>query len=1142
MGCSGWWCFHMAFGAVSRTMATFVAKVPSLVLSKVELVANLVRIVSLWCDRAACLVFSVRQHRFSAVWLACTGIVSVCVLLVPQLCLEVLVVVWCVALSAYVVGAVPCVHPVLMPEWFVLSHLEPGCNVFYLGWLLVLVLAPCVVLCVLIVSFVRRFASLLGVRGVEFSASGTLCASLCLVAVPLPLWGGCFALSRHSLCGRVVVVTIGKSRSPLQQSGGSGLVERRRLVRSGGVASWERGGGGNGVMKALRGSVLPKLVGMLVPFLVVVWGTPGCSIPAVDLPADVTTVEHVATSEKVSPQSGQGVPLEPSGGNAVGCSLRSVTEVFRFLGSCLGCRRWPTALLGVSGRGAVHACAYWACVGPQLGRAAVVCGCVLGCGSLASLYWGGCRRESAAGMLEVWMVVSSAGTSRCSSLTSRRVRDAVLTWLLGVSRGDTWLFLPDLVEVRDVGACVVRLWSHVVALVFRELLCLGGCAPRVFFRIVLLWPDPGCGSWCYSTEHVPIDARPQQFEQPGDPLPQGVPFSQGGPQQQWFPPPPPPVFMEQWWRAMFQGPWQYPQYLPYQKYPQYQPAKSWVHEIERTFETMDCAELDQVKLAVYQLKGSAHEWWRAVKSRVGPEMKQDLLLFSWSWRPGVAVDWLASRLVDVDCMNLAAVSVDAKGSEEWLDDRRTRGVAELREETSRSGAIPVGARGGLGVNREIVGDWGGGGDDPEESTQRMIERIWESLTDIRARMDHQESVPPVAVPLGDGEAVPIAPVPPRVEVPFAAPVPPPPVLIAEEPVMQVEKHLKAKEEDGEVVNSCSRAEVGLRWRSRSRVLPEVCSSSSSLSSFSSHRQVKSRVGPEMKQDLLLFSWSWRPGVAVDWLASRLVDVDCMNLAAVSVDAKGSEEWLDDRRTRGIAELREETSRRGAIPVGARGGLGVNREIVGEFPTEPVTREAHPCPHRLRPVRGRRTRIKYVIGLTGLAEAFRHTLHGEFFPDYTCRERRNQFHELVQGDLIVAQYHQRFVQLLRHVPHVVASDQAHTERFISGLCTELRWAKAGHLCDCLMVAVARATALERECQFLPQKSGGSGRSSPYQHFLGSRGSVSSSSSLGTGGAGLTSKLKKPFTRGGRHQYRQSQPPCQQQEQLVEQSIQQGAEQG
>ncbi|MQM03040.1 hypothetical protein Taro_035814 [Colocasia esculenta] len=85
-------------------------------------------------------------------------------------------------------------------------------------------------------------------------------------------------------------------------------------------------------------------------------------------------------------------------------------------------------------------------------------------------------------------------------------------------------------------------------------------------------------------------------------------------------------------------------------------------------------------------------------------------------------------------------------------------------------------------------DWGGGGDDPEESTQRMIERIWESLTDIRMRMDRQAPVPPVI-----GEAVPVAPVPPqpRVEVPFVAPVPPsPPVIAAEEPVVQVERFLR----------------------------------------------------------------------------------------------------------------------------------------------------------------------------------------------------------------------------------------------------------------------------------------------------------------------------------------------------------------
>ncbi|MQL81507.1 hypothetical protein Taro_013968 [Colocasia esculenta] len=92
-------------------------------------------------------------------------------------------------------------------------------------------------------------------------------------------------------------------------------------------------------------------------------------------------------------------------------------------------------------------------------------------------------------------------------------------------------------------------------------------------------------------------------------------------------------------------------------------------------------------------------------------------------------------------------------------------------------------------------DWGGGADDPEESTQRMIERIWESLTNIQRRMDHQAPVPPVAVPLGDGETVPIVPVlpPPGAEVPFVAPLqppPPPPVLLAEEPVMQVEKYLR----------------------------------------------------------------------------------------------------------------------------------------------------------------------------------------------------------------------------------------------------------------------------------------------------------------------------------------------------------------
>ncbi|MQM13119.1 hypothetical protein Taro_046041 [Colocasia esculenta] len=53
-----------------------------------------------------------------------------------------------------------------------------------------------------------------------------------------------------------------------------------------------------------------------------------------------------------------------------------------------------------------------------------------------------------------------------------------------VPRGDTWLFLPDLVEVLDVGClCSETLVSRGCSDV-PWLLCLGGCVPRVCFRIV----------------------------------------------------------------------------------------------------------------------------------------------------------------------------------------------------------------------------------------------------------------------------------------------------------------------------------------------------------------------------------------------------------------------------------------------------------------------------------------------------------------------------------------------------------------------------------------------------------------------------------------------------------------------------------
>ncbi|MQM01725.1 hypothetical protein Taro_034480 [Colocasia esculenta] len=102
------------------------------------------------------------------------------------------------------------------------------------------------------------------------------------------------------------------------------------------------------------------------------------------------------------------------------------------------------------------------------------------------------------------------------------------------------------------------------------------------------------------------------------------------------------------------------------------------------------------------------------------------------------------------------------GGDDDLSGKRWIGAGFAWELSGGSGLI-----GGFMKKFEIVDsrDWGGGGDDPEENTQLMIERIWESLTDIRARMDQQAPVPPTAVPLV-------------------------PVRVVEEPVMQVEKFLR----------------------------------------------------------------------------------------------------------------------------------------------------------------------------------------------------------------------------------------------------------------------------------------------------------------------------------------------------------------
>ncbi|MQL72371.1 hypothetical protein Taro_004722, partial [Colocasia esculenta] len=205
------------------------------------------------------------------------------------------------------------------------------------------------------------------------------------------------------------------------------VAERRRLMRSGSATV-----GARRRWQARREG----------PF-VVVWGTSGCSIPTVGLPVDVTTAENVATSEKVSPQLGAtlsrhwwsvGLPSEPSD------EERGSVPVSRAV-PCV-----PALADGPFG-------------GFQKGCR--VCLCLLGLSWLqasCAVSVGGCDASSLSPDAQHLRACSCGSQTLCSA------------------RGAGWFYLwtLDLVKVWDVGACVVRLWSHVVAPVFRELLCLGG--------------------------------------------------------------------------------------------------------------------------------------------------------------------------------------------------------------------------------------------------------------------------------------------------------------------------------------------------------------------------------------------------------------------------------------------------------------------------------------------------------------------------------------------------------------------------------------------------------------------------------------------------------------------------------------------
>ncbi|MQL71586.1 hypothetical protein Taro_003926 [Colocasia esculenta] len=232
---------------------------------------------------------------------------------------------------------------------------------------------------------------------------------------------------------------------PFLSSGGS-LAERRRLVRIVGASSWSEE---EAAVASIQAVCLPTDVATAERIATSEKASPW---------SDATL-----SSWRVGMCPRAGLPLGPSGGNAAGC-LPAFNDRMRHLrgrksgGFCSVCgvpvsRAVPCVPALADGPSGGLQKGYRAClcllglsrlqascvprtsvsegVAPGGGRAQVtdleqkgktvgtvaevrhgatvrpvcgVCGCVLGCDSLASLYRGGCRRESVAGMQEGWTV------------------------------------------------------------------------------------------------------------------------------------------------------------------------------------------------------------------------------------------------------------------------------------------------------------------------------------------------------------------------------------------------------------------------------------------------------------------------------------------------------------------------------------------------------------------------------------------------------------------------------------------------------------------------------------------------------------------------------------------------------------------
>ncbi|MQL88445.1 hypothetical protein Taro_021007 [Colocasia esculenta] len=300
-------------------------------------------------------------------------------------------------------------------------------------------------------------------------------------------------------------------------------------------------------------------------------------------------------------------------------------------------------------------------------------------------------------------------------------------------------------------------------------------------------------------------------------------------------------------------------------------------------------------------------------------------------------------------------------------------------------------------------DWGGGGEDPEESTQHIIERIWESLTDIRMRMEQQAPVPPEVVPSD-------------VEVPVAPVVTPSPVMAAEEPVLQVGKFLRLQPP---TYTGGPNPDTAEHWIheiemvfTTMRILVDLV-----FSGCDGYREANVVcVWYVCIFQGLIGSIVRACSTPVSSACHRDRE-ECRVLNAIEVAVtfwgRGAVVILAGIRDFGVivpweAHVEREKQQGNVV---SRVLLEFTASVLvygllelGEFPTEPVTSEAHPYSPQAKvkrkfryrlPVRGRvatvldkrpqqcsfflqlrRTQIKFVNGLTGLNEEFRHRRHAE----------------------------------------------------------------------------------------------------------------------------------------------------------------------